>query len=1839
MSDDPVDVETLKSSRSSFTGVVTRSLRRFQRMEDDDPSKFDLESLNDRLASLETTERRYFQVHDAICTEESDSHRREKEEELGDTFTENVETTRNILRRLIALKKIHELTTELDSTLNEMETRVGRDPDKDYSVAWGSYTARFDVFIAILQKSTIRTDHLARQAARDFKARYISLTTKETPRSPILTTTSSSSRSKTIQLPKIALPRFEGDLMQWGTFWSQFSAAVHANPDLTSSNKLAYLRDSIRDPDTKPLLYSGIEHDGHYDEVVELLHRRFDKKRIIHSTYCKVLSCDEPVKTTKADFNGLADSISHNLAGLKHTGQYELDAVLTSLNVTRLSKAMQTEWELHTKDTKSVPPIEEFVKFLRFRADALTTLKPSEPKYKPIEPKQEPHPRRHKAAIHSSTPQHSTHGCRYECQLCPGSKHPLYQCTIFNGMSIQQRGDHIRALKLCYNCLAPGHHTGECRSTARCRSCGGKHHTLVHRDRSSAPVTGEVASSNATPITSAISPMVNVVACDASSVSTNEPTALPSCLMMTTQVLVKGPGGRKTVARALLDSGASMSLISNRVAHSLNLPRQATTVNFTGAQATPLQVSQAISQVSLCPVASNTPSLSVTAAIVHKVTCDLPLQGASHVRDMPHIKPLALADPTFHLPGRVDLLLGCDLIPDIMLEGQIAGPKNAPMAIETVFGWAILGKYLPQGVTQTVNIISPTEVNPTDSILTRFWEVEEPPDSTSMFTPDEELVQQHYAESHVYKPDPGHYQVSLPRVKHHTTLGLSRPQALHRYLSNEKALVRKGNHEAFQAVIQEYLDLGHAEKIPSSDLTSAKEHYYLPMHGVIKESSTSTKLRVVFDASAKTSNHSSLNDTLHTGPTLHPTLDTILLRFRMHSVALSADISKMYRAVHLDPEDRDLHRFIWREQPTDPLSDFRMTRVTFGVSASPYLAIKTLQQTSHDFAHQYPIASPLVSNSFYVDDLLTGAATPEQAMLLHTELRSLLLKGGFDLRKWRSSSPLVLNSISPSLLETMPVQDLTGNEQSKYPKALGVEWDSAQDTMSTSLSLPTEVKSTKRGIISDVARTFDVLGWLAPTVVTMKILYQRVWEEKLAWDDPLPQPYVDEHSQWRQQLHLLSSRKQPRCYFAKSATRLTLQLHGFSDASTHAYAAVIYVRATYADHSPTCALVTAKTRVAPLKQLSIPRLELCGAALLAKLLSSVRRALNVPIEDIHAWCDSTIVLSWLDGNPKRFKTFVGNRLSTILTELPPSTWHHVPTSQNPADCASRGLSPGELLQHSLWWEGPPWLTSEPFAMPVQPLLGSDNTLELKAVCLSAVTVSPVWIEDRYNSYHTLIRVTAWCRRFVANLQASIRRQPLNRNNHLTTTEIEFSEQLLFRMAQSQTFSNELQCLSHDRPIKTSSALLPLTPFIDKHGIIRVGGRLSFSHLSHSHVHPVILSHKSRISHLMFVTKHVSLGHCGPSLILSATGNRVHIVGARRLSRAVHRSCVTCRRTTARTQSQMMGQLPASRTSLNPPFSICGVDYAGPFTLKKGHTRKPVLVKCYLAVFVCFSTKAAHLEIVSDASTEAFLACLKRFIARRGCPTEIHSDNGGNFVGAKRDLQELYRLLKDPNTISAISSYLLTERIQWHSTPERAPHFGGLWEAAVKSAKKHLRKIVGIQRMTYEEFATIAAQVEACLNSRPLTSITSHSTDGITTLTPSHFLILRTPRAYPEIPITSSPSLHRRWNMCQAMVSHFWRRWSAEYLQQLQKLQKWRRPSANLKVGDIVILRDDHTFTQQWPMAKVLETHPGQDGLVRVVTIKTATSTLKRPVTKLALLLSDSEDTASDTPAATELNVD
>ena len=358
------------------------------------------------------------------------------------------------------------------------------------------------------------------------------------------------------------------------------------------------------------------------------------------------------------------------------------------------------------------------------------------------------------------------------------------------------------------------------------------------------------------------------------------------------------------------------------------------------------------------------------------------------------------------------------------------------------------------------------------------------------------------------------------------------------------------------------------------------------------------------------------------------------------------------------------------------------------------------------------------------------------------------------------------------------------------------------------------------------------------------------------------------------------------------------------------------------------------------------------------------------------------------------------------------------------------------------------------------------------------------------------------------------------------------------------------------------------------GLLHIGGRLSKAPLPFSQKFPIMISSKDAFTDLIFNHKHITLSYCGPTLLSSSVGEDYYVTGAKQLARKICKKCITCQMKAATAESQLMGQLPASRVTPAPAFHTTGVDYAGPFILKRGYTRKPQLVKGYLAVFICFATKA---EVVKDLTTEAFLSAMKRFVSRRGLPRDIHSDNGGNFLGAKKDLQEFYQMLATTKMTEALRSFFLDNLVTWHTIPERAPHFGGLWEAAVKSAKYHLKRVVGDQRLTYEELSIVTAQVEACLNSRPLTSSHSHSPDGVQPLTSGHLLIGKSMVAYPESEIDRKIALSERWTLCQSMVQQFWKRCSREYVQQLQASHKWKTARPNLAVGDVVLMKDTSAF--------------------------------------------------------------
>ena len=646
-----------------------------------------------------------------------------------------------------------------------------------------------------------------------------------------------------------------------------------------------------------------------------------------------------------------------------------------------------------------------------------------------------------------------------------------------------------------------------------------------------------------------------------------------------------------------------------------------------------------------------------------------------------------------------------------------------------------------------------------------------------------------------------------------------------------------------------------------------------------------------------------------------------------------------------------------------------MTRVTFGVSASSFIANMCIKQNAINFESQFPNAAKEVQKSFYVDDYLGGADSTEQAIRLQEEMCSLFQMGGFLLRKWNCSDAKVLQSISPELRDSRRVITLSDSEQ--YTKTLGIEWNPQDDHFRVCIvDLPRVHQMTKRSLVSDVAKIFDALGWFSPTIIKAKILLQSLWSAKIGWDDLVPDNIVEEWSKWRSQLPMLSNHHVPRCYYPKGANITSAQLHGFSDASEKAYSGVVYLRLEDSNGAVYTSLVISKTRVAPIKRQTIPRLELCGALTLAHLLAHSKSVLEMPMDSIHAWTDSTIVLSWIQGNPHRFKVYVGNRVSQILDLTPADRWNHVVSEDNPADCTSRGIFPSELLSHEQWWNGPHWLKLPAHQWPKtsksQPSDVMEECGELRSIVCNVSTIQdPLISFDRFSSFNHYKRVIAWVIRFIDNCRAKTKGLKPD-NGPLTIEELEQSARYWFSTIQASHFSRELDLLKGsphgteaidkastdaDRgsPIPSSSTLSALQPFLDAKGLLRVGGRQQNAKFTYSSRHPIILHSKHPLVKILIRSEHMRLFHGGSLVVSSSLFRDFHIVGGHGAIRSIVRNCITCRRRAPRPKPQMMGQLPLERVTPDAVFDHVGLDYAGPLYLKLGSVRKPTIIKSY----VCF----------------------------------------------------------------------------------------------------------------------------------------------------------------------------------------------------------------------------------------------------------------------------------------------
>lgn len=1646
-----------------------------------------------------------------------------------------------------------------------------------------------------------------------------------------------------VKLPTIQLPKFGGSYDRWLEFHDTFSSLIHNNDDIDEVNKFHYLRASLEG--SAAVVIQSVDFSAtNYLVAWKLLCERFDNKRLLIQNHVAALFNIDPItKESSVNLKRLIDQINKNLRALESLGEpvTHWDTLLIHIVTQKLDAKTYREWEEYKgnlgKGKDKTIKFDSFLEFLHNRADLIETIEMSQNAQKTGSSKCATKIKTmvsvQGGSYNNNNPSTTTnnyknHSSMKPCPNCNG-EHYLNNCPNFLALSSEARYKLLPNYKLCFNCFRSGHYANSCKKSG-CKVCKRKHHTLIHVNefsvrQSTASVSANCDNgNNASESSQSIKSQPSVVPSSSHNPSvvlsgtvmtTNENSGQGQCDVLLSTALVKlyDSNNREVIARAILDSGSTSCLMTEDLYKQLNLPVNCINKSVIGIN----NITSHISQMCRVQVKSLNENFStcLSCFILPSITDNVP--GCRiDVRSLRVPSDICLADPKYYLPSAINLIIGADVFWDILGSQRIKLGDGKPILYETRLGWIVSGP-VTSGHTSTwpckikcnvTQVDSMTSYNFNDDIqnqLMRFWQLEEVCPQSNHYFPEEKLCEEHFVKNTTRLAD-GRFCVRIPLKQAPDVLGSSYQRAKHCLLSLERRL--KGDDsfsKMYKEFMREYKNLGHmSECKPNIELP----HYFIPHHGVLRECSTTTKLRVVFNASSPTSSRVSFNDIQMIGPTVQDDLLSILLRFRQHKYVLVADVEKMYRQIVVHEADRPLQQIIWRENESDSLKSYALNRVSYGTASAPYLASRCLKQIGIECKD--PTIADIIIHDFYVDDLLTGSDFISEALRIREQVSAELASACMPLRKWKSNEPQLLSQASHQPSLELKLGDAEPN------KTLGLGWDSESDQFHFPVN-PVIVKGkTKRDILSVIAQIFDPLGILSPFIISMKLILQRLWLQRLSWDEELPSEIYQAWIETVHSLPHLSSLRIPRHVICDSHSQL--ELHIFTDASERAYGACVYVRSIDYDDAVSVQLLTAKSRVAPIKPTTIPRLELCGALIGARIYEKCVTALRAKINRVIFWSDSTIVLGWLKMLPSKLQPFVRNRIAEILDKTGSCTWRHVPTDENPADLTSRGVSINSLQFHKLWWHGPDYLKRSDSHWPTNPC-ASDKLPEIRnEVSLLTLSNAPRELIDfsRFSRFSRLLRTVAYVLRFINNLKKGSKRN----DKYLSADELQNAKVLIMRHSQMKSFP-EYDLLIRKQKIPNKSPLIKFNVYLDKDNLIRVGGRLDNSNFPFEKKHPIVLQSTHHVTKLLFEFEHRRLMHAGPQLLLSTIRENYWPIGGRNLAKKCYRQCVRCNRMKGKSFAPLMGNLPQQR--LEPGGyafeSAAGVDYAGPVSCASRTGRGCRLIKSYIAIFVCFTTKAVHLELVGNLTSNNYLLALRRFISRRGKPRDIFSDNGTSFVGAYNDLSKFLKANCD--SLAADSAQ---DNINFHFIPAYSPNFGGLWEAGVKSTKHHLNRVLGNCNLTFEELTTALVQIEAILNSRPLTPLSSDPED-LTPLTPGHFLIGRPLTSLPERNFQEHPITRlTRYQRIEQIRQHFWTRWCKEYVAQLQQRIKWRSCQYSLKIGTLVLLKEENLPPMKWKLGRIVEVYPGTDQITRVADIKTRNGVVRRSFSNIVPLLPEDD---------------
>ena len=1570
------------------------------------------------------------------------------------------------------------------------------------------------------------------------------------------------------KLEKPKMPKFSGDVREYAIFRSDFKHAVEAR--YTKRDAITFLRTCLQG---KPLdLIKGIGSD--YDAAWEYLDSIYGDPRFVSDTITQDIVKFRPIRDGEdARFCDLVHLVKRCYNTLKDVGlPSDMDnSHMLSLIEQKMCVDDRKVWSRDLEKTNQPATLLGLMTWMtaemksRMRATA------------PLRTGSSHHTIHHVNVTAGSRSE--TKSGSHRCWICKTQAHWTDECQKFLALNPEERIKIAQENHACFSCLKRAgrdHKLITCSRRKRCTEiengiqCRQYHHPLLHKR-------------NVTNVRASISSM----------------TEKSEALLPVISASIGGRDGLYKHANVLLDSGAQLSLIRFETAEILGLEGKNVSITITKVGGEEEEMTTKVFKVKVTSL-DDQKTFTVQAIGIPCISDDVVHIKTRDIAERLNLKK----EDLYRGKGPVDLLIGIDHARMHAGETRQAGHL---VARKSPLGWVVFGG-TSQDAPEASRTLHVKYTSPVD--LTDFWTTEAMGVAiTPCLCPANKLSQIEREEAKIIESscqkNGNQWVVSYPWKRDPALLPDNKSQAIKKLEATERRLMKNPEHaQAYDKQMVEMNEMAFSRKLSKQEFEGYRGPvHYISHHEVLRPESKSTPVRIVFNSSAVFRGHR-LNDYWMKGPDLLNDLFGVVLRFRENEIAFIGDISKMYHRIRIPAADQHVHRFLWRNLQTDREPDvYVKTVLTFGDKPAAAMAQIALRKTADEAREDFPEAAQVLKDNTYMDDICDSVCTEEEARELTKCIDSVLETGGFKVKGWLSNKANS-NTDQEERKEAAILQGV--NEE----KVLGVVWNNHTDMFTLKvkpeLLLSQEpAMLSKRTILSQVARIYDPIGFASAFLIRAKIGLQELWEKGVGWDEKLPSETQERWTNLFQEMKTLNGTSFERCLTPPYAVGRPV-LCVFSE---DAFGSCAYARWQLSSGEYDVRFIAAKSRVAPLKILTIPRLELQGAVLASRLCKTIVDESRFQFEKVILFLDSKIVLAWIRSEARRFKPFVSVRVGEIQTNTDPSQWKHIPEEMNVADDVSRGIPVRNLVER--WQHGPKFLRLPENEWPQdsstndQPKV-EDECRKVHNVCVQTKVEHPINCQ-KFSSWRKLVRVTAYILRLIWNLRAQRHNKTHPEENNMKPKEGPLLPKEL-QEAEHHWIKESQKSLS-DRLEK--GELKTFSPYKDSDGIVRIGGRVDKALVSYETRHPALLPREHWIS--LLITRQVhQCGHSAVAATVAKTRRRFWILKAHDLAKSVKFRCVFCREMQAKAESQVMAELPVCRLApFTPPFYYTSCDYFGPYHVKVGRNKT---TKYYGVIFTCLNTRAVHLELAVDSSTMEFIQVLRRFFSVRGQPSLMISDNGSQFIGAERLLKELIKGWD----IEKLREFSAEKGIKWQFTTPASPHQNGCAEALVKSCKMALKKAIGEQVLTPFELYTCLLEVANLVNQRPIGRIPNDPDDG-SYLCPNDILLRRSSSHVPQGPFRETKNPRLRVEFVQKIVDSFWKRWTRDVFPSLIPRKKWNAEKRNVRVDDFVIVQTPNAIRGNWNIGRIVDVYPGQDGKVRNVRVKTTAGVYDRPVTKNAVL--------------------